>query len=112
MSDRTLARKAFGWKGGIDVILAAASVAFTILPATPAFVSGSGWAGCFLLLLLRRAGFRFAAAAALAAAAAGFWLGDRPWTVFLAVFEITLLDRVFTIFDSREAALAHLATGT
>ena len=91
MSDRTLARKAFGWKGGIDVILAAASVAFTILPATPAFVSGSGWAGCFLLLLLRRAGFRFAAAAALAAAAAGFWLGDRPWTVFLAVFEITLL---------------------
>ncbi|REK59802.1 MAG: hypothetical protein C6W55_00735 [Thermobacillus sp.] len=91
MSDRTLARKAFDWKGGIDVILAAASVALMILPAMPAFVSGSGWAGCFLLLLLRRAGFRFAAAAALAAAAAGFWLGDRPWTVFLAVLEIALL---------------------
>jgi anti-sigma B factor antagonist len=27
------------------------------------------------------------------------------------IFEITLLDRVFTIFDSREAALAHLEAG-
>ena len=27
------------------------------------------------------------------------------------IFEITLLDRVFTIFDSREAALEHLGTG-
>jgi diguanylate cyclase (GGDEF)-like protein len=62
-----------------------------ILPAPPAFVSGSGWAGCFLLLLLRRSGFRFAGAAALAAAAAGFWLGDRPCTVFLAVLEAALL---------------------
>ena len=26
------------------------------------------------------------------------------------IFEITLLDRVFTIFDSREAALEHLGT--
>jgi anti-sigma B factor antagonist len=26
------------------------------------------------------------------------------------IFEITLLDRVFTIFDTREAALEHLAT--
>ena len=26
------------------------------------------------------------------------------------IFEITLLDRVFTIFDSRDAALEHLAT--
>ena len=26
------------------------------------------------------------------------------------IFEITLLDRVFTIFDSREAALEHLET--
>jgi anti-sigma B factor antagonist len=28
------------------------------------------------------------------------------------IFEITLLDRVFTIFDSREAALEHLASNT
>jgi anti-sigma B factor antagonist len=28
------------------------------------------------------------------------------------IFEITLLDRVFTIFDTREAALAHLGAGT
>ena len=28
------------------------------------------------------------------------------------IFEITLLDRVFTIFDTRQAALEHLASAT
>ena len=91
MSDRTIGKRLPGWKEGIDVLLAAAAAAVMILPAPPVFSTGSGWAGCFLLLLLRRTGFRFAGAAALAIAAAGIWLGDRPWTALLAVAELALL---------------------
>jgi diguanylate cyclase (GGDEF)-like protein len=91
MSDRTIGSQQPRWKEGFDVLLAASAAIVMILPAPPAFASGSGLAGLLLLLLLRRAGLRFAAVAALAAAAAGFWLGDRPWTVFLAVLEAVLL---------------------
>jgi len=91
MSNDSVGKQRPGWKGGIDVSLAALAAIVMVLPAPPAFLNGAGWAGCLLLPLLRRTGFRFAGAAALAAAAAGFWLGDRPWTAFLAVPEAALL---------------------
>jgi diguanylate cyclase (GGDEF)-like protein len=91
MSDRTIGKRSSPWKEGIDVLLAAAAAAVMILPAPPVFSSGSGWAGCFLLLLLRRTGFLIAGTGALAAAAAGVFIGDRPWTAFLAVVEMALL---------------------